>query len=98
VKQALTKRKKRIKRIGLKMDRETKIYLVGILALPYLYYPKGDGYIIISCGPDRDYDIDPEKYYDPNIAQPSLALLTEAGTYDPTNGHISDGDIFRVKQ
>lgn len=45
-----------------------------------------------------------ETVYDPvNISQPSLTLLAGAGakgayTYDPTNGTVSSGDLWRVKQ
>lgn len=67
-------------------------------ALPYRYFPKDDGWILISTGPDGDYDIDPESGYDPNIPQPSPHLMALAGTYDPTNGTESDGDLWRVKQ
>ncbi len=62
------------------------------------YYSDANGWIIISVGPDHDYDIDPEKYYNSSIAQPSFELLCIAGVYDPTNGTVSSGDVFRVKQ
>jgi prepilin-type N-terminal cleavage/methylation domain-containing protein len=47
-----------------------------------------------------------ETVYDSRISQPSLQLLvgyntatgTEAFTYDPTNGTVSPGDVWRVKQ
>lgn len=54
-----------------------------------------------------------ESIYDSRIAQPSTALLTGqstiaqngisgavngAYTYDPTNGTVSNGDVYRVKQ
>jgi hypothetical protein len=47
-----------------------------------------------------------ETVYRSNIAQPSLTLLCgasgvgdqEAFTYDPTNGTVSPGDVYRVKQ
>jgi len=66
--------------------------------LGFRYYSDPNGWILISPGPDRDYDIDPVKYYDSSIAQPSFELLCIAGTYDPTNGTVSSGDVFRVKQ
>jgi type II secretory pathway pseudopilin PulG len=63
------------------------------------------GWILISPGPDGDYDIPPDyDVYDPNVAQPSARLLGGANsqgsacTYDPTNGTVSDGDIWRVRQ
>lgn len=65
----------------------------------FSYYvdPMSKGWILISPGPDLDYDIDPERDYDASIAQPSIHLLSIVGTYDPTNGLTSDGDIWRVK-
>jgi hypothetical protein len=65
----------------------------------------GFGWILVSSGPDRIYDI-PVDYdvYDPATKQPSERLLTGANrfgrafTYDPTNGVISSGDIWRVRQ
>ena len=55
------------------------------------------GWILVSPGPDLDYDIAGHwNAYDPSTRQPSPALL--ALTYDPTNGAVSDGDIWRVKQ
>ena len=45
-----------------------------------------------------------ETVYDAGVAQPSTTLLTGtsadggAYTYDPTNGTVSQGDVWRVKQ
>lgn len=66
----------------------------------------GVGWILVSPGPDCKHDILPDDWdvYDPRVAQPSKRLLAgtnkrgHAFTYDPTNGSISDGDIWRVKQ
>ena len=68
------------------------------MTLPYLYYSDGNGFILIATGPDGDYDIDPVANYDSRINQPSVHLLCETATYDPTNGAISNGDIYRTKQ
>ena len=65
----------------------------------------GVGWMMVSPGPDGDYDL-PGSYhaYDPSVPQPSPLLLAGTNargasfTYDPTNGLISDGDIWRVKQ
>ena len=38
-----------------------------------------------------------ESWYSPNAQVPSLNLITW-GTYDPTNGSTSNGDVYRVKQ
>lgn len=65
----------------------------------------GVGWILVSPGPDRCYDIPGDwDVYDPTISQPSRRLLAgtnkkgKAFTYDPTNGAISSGDLWRVKQ
>lgn len=60
------------------------------------YYTDGVGWIVLSAGPDEDYDIDPVKDYDGSIPQPSDHLLLHL--YDPTNGTISNGDMVRVRQ
>lgn len=65
--------------------------------LTYCYYTDGPGWILWSAGPDGDYDIVPERDYSSEIDQPSLHLLSTV-TYDPTNGTVSDGDIWRVKE
>ncbi len=62
----------------------------------FAYYGDTNGWILISPGPDGDYDINPAKDYSSDIPQPSLQLLLKA--YDPTNGTVSGGDVFRVKQ
>ncbi len=71
------------------------------------------GWILASCGPDTDWreggqigfhDGAVEWIYDPvNCVQPSDELLVGesprgAHTYDPTNGFLSSGDVWRVKQ
>ncbi len=66
--------------------------------LPYVYHTDEYGWILISAGPDGDYDLNPVQDYDGSIAQPSLHLLTGAATFDPTNGMRSNGDIWRVSQ
>jgi prepilin-type N-terminal cleavage/methylation domain-containing protein len=67
----------------------------------------GVGWILWSFGPDVDeYKSDgpsdsPFGVYEPAIAQPSELLLVggnPAYTYDPTNGTVSEGDVWRVKQ
>jgi len=64
-----------------------------------------NGWILVSPGPDGHYDLPGEwNVYDPGVRQPSLRLLAgtnkkgAALTYDPTNGTISNGDIWRIKQ
>ena len=62
----------------------------------FAYFSTANGWILSSPGPDGDFDIVLENAYNPSISQPSRELIALA--YDPTNGTISDGDIFRVKQ
>ncbi len=79
----------------------------------YGYYCDLNGWILYSWGPDMDennayqWDLEPdvEMVYKSFIRQPSLTLMCgtsssshEAYTYDPTNGTISPGDVYRVKQ
>lgn len=70
-----------------------------VRGLSFLYLADENGFILVSPGPDRDYDIgDPAKVYDSSIQQPSAYLLAGGPwTYDPTNGTISNGDVWRVK-
>lgn len=62
----------------------------------FVYYADTNGWILVSPGPDGDYDIDPELDYRSDIPQPSELIVSKG--YDPTNGLMSNGDIFRVKQ
>lgn len=64
------------------------------------------GWILFSYGPDVDETDDgdhPESVYKVTSSQPSLTMMTLSGvddayTYDPTNGTVSGGDIYRTKQ
>ena len=80
----------------------------------YGFYAVEHGWILYSWGPDTDEngienpgDLEPdvEQVYRSSISQPSLTLIAgnsssshEAYTYDVTNGTISPGDIWRVRQ
>ncbi len=80
----------------------------------YGYYADEHGWILYSWGPDIDEngigdpgDLEPdvEQVYRSSISQPSLTLIAgssssshEAYTYDVTNGTISPGDLWRVRQ
>lgn len=55
----------------------------------YFVYEEGQNYILISRGPDGNFEHD----YSAEII-PELEL--EGLTYDPLNGTVSGGDIFRV--
>ncbi len=76
------------------------------------YFANSSGWILWSPGPDTDQNTggdlglnqSVETVYDIRISQPSVVLLTggpgTAGSYsyDPTNGTVSPGDVYRVKQ
>jgi len=68
--------------------------------MPFVYHADREGWILISPGPDREYDIaDPAAVYDSAIPQPSAHLLAGGPwTYDPTNGTVSRGDVWRVRE
>jgi type II secretory pathway pseudopilin PulG len=55
-----------------------------------------EGWMLLSAGPDRDYDVDPIRMLDVTTTQPTPALLHFM--YDPTNGTWSDGDIMRFSE
>ncbi len=64
----------------------------------FAYHHDENGWILISPGPDEDYDLkSPEKVYDSSVSQPSPLLVSGPWTYDPTNGTMSNGDVWRVK-
>jgi prepilin-type N-terminal cleavage/methylation domain-containing protein len=83
-------------------------------AAPVIANKGGVGWIMWSFGPDTDeYKGTPGDScygpYNPATAQPSVILLvgdsgdandngSDAFTYDPTNGTVSGGDVWRVKQ
>jgi hypothetical protein len=63
------------------------------------YAPDNVGWILLSAGPNCVFDVDFEtlkKVYDPARSNPTPELLLL--TYDPTNGTVSAGDIWMVKQ
>jgi hypothetical protein len=64
---------------------------------PFAYHretrPDVEGWLLVSQGPDEDFDIDPARDYDGSAPQPTPALA--ARIFDPTNGTISDGDLVR---
>ncbi|NQU44225.1 hypothetical protein HQ520_13125 [bacterium] len=62
---------------------------------PYLYhYWKGNGWILLSLGPDQDLDVNPVRDY--VVGSREQPLLFNK-TFDPTNGATSDGDIWRLQ-
>ncbi|MBX7243921.1 MAG: hypothetical protein K1X53_00380, partial [Candidatus Sumerlaeaceae bacterium] len=67
------------------------------VSLPFAYYCDENGWICFSPGPDGQYDLaEPGKYYTSKIDQPSTGIMLLS--YDPSNGTISGGDVWRVKQ
>jgi hypothetical protein len=71
-------------------------FLKDIPNAAFAYWTNPEGWILWSPGPDGKYDIrDPQKVSSAGKPQPSDLLLF---TYDPTNGTISGGDIWEVKQ
>ncbi len=65
--------------------------------LPIAYYTDGKGWLLFSPGPDQVFDItDPSLFYTGSDQEPSKKLLLNA--YDPTNGLISGGDIWRMRE
>jgi hypothetical protein len=66
----------------------------------YQFYSisNGNGWILWSPGPDGKYDIDWQKYeLNPEETTKTLNILA-LKSYDPTNGTISGGDLWRIKQ
>lgn len=59
----------------------------------FAYLGHGDKFLLWSAGPDNDHELD-WRGYDWNAdARPALVNVT----YDPTNGAVSDGDIWRTE-
>jgi prepilin-type N-terminal cleavage/methylation domain-containing protein len=72
------------------------LHLITKDSISFAYYTDGTGWILISPGPDEDFDIIPRKFYVSTLENPHIPLLPF--TYDPTNGTVSDGDVWRVRQ
>lgn len=78
------------------------------------YYSDTNGWIMFSPGPDTDesattdlaFSNAVETIYSSSLSQPHIFLIAGfnqgtgggAYTYDPTNGTVSQGDVWRVKQ
>lgn len=64
----------------------------------YGYYVSKDNrkYIILSAGPDGDYDITPAQDLPADTLRWQSAILNK--TYDSTNGTKSNGDLWRSSQ
>lgn len=67
--------------------------------LPFAYASTPDNWIAYSAGPDSDYDIeDPVGLLIRSETDYDLVRALFPYTYDPTNGSVSNGDVWRVKQ
>ena len=66
--------------------------------LPFVYFASGPNWILVSAGPDGDYDLDPREL-DWELSNPEirLTLALSPSNYDPTNGTSSSGDVWRLK-
>lgn len=77
----------------------------------FAYMQDTNGWILWSPGPDTDESAQTDLYplvetiYNSSFSQPSTELVAGtaaapkgAFTYDPTNGTVSEGDVWRVKQ
>lgn len=68
---------------------------------PYIYHlgdrekygPKIWRWMLISAGPDGDYDFDPTVAFDDARAEFLTSVI-----YDPTNGLVSNGDLMRTEK
>jgi hypothetical protein len=73
----------------------------GQPASTFVYYAatvgEKKGWIIVSAGPDGRYDLD-TKLYDPALSAADATNVLAPFTFDPTNGVMSAGDIWRIKQ
>jgi len=70
---------------------------------PFVYKTNGEKWVLVSRGPDGDFDFDPDVLFDSEIdkyeylggyfrfPRPGARYL-----YDPVNGPVSNGDIIRA--
>jgi prepilin-type N-terminal cleavage/methylation domain-containing protein len=68
-------------------------------AATFGYFANPNGWILWSPGPDKVYDLTIDnvaKAYDHNQPVPSSMLINL--TFDPSNGTVSGGDIYRCKE
>lgn len=64
---------------------------------PFNYISNGEAYCIVSQGPDNKYSMDKLSEIKISILNRKYALARstcESASYDPTNGLISNGDIY----
>ncbi len=68
----------------------------AIQRFTFAYAQQDDAWILFSPGWDKKYDIDPKTDVDWESGKPTPFLLNH--TYDPTNGMVSGGDVWRMKE
>jgi len=74
----------------------TDPFAPGAAELPYLYATEGERWLLISAGPDGDYDVIPVvgeggyEYWEPGTSIPTV--------YMPQRGTLSTGDILRTEK
>lgn len=62
---------------------------------PIAYHGTDRGWILYSAGPTKQYQIIPQQDYNDRVPTDRNPALVHK-TYDPTNGTISAGDIWRA--
>lgn len=78
-------------------------YITGYVVDPFSpgknewfsYYTSDKAWILISAGPDKVYDIMPQQDFRQPRDSTALWNTLVNKTYDPTNGTVSSGDIWR---
>lgn len=63
---------------------------------PFSYFSDGRGWILTSPGPDAVFDFNPIEVYKSDLGMGNPHLIQYS--YDPTNGTVSHGDIWRIRQ
>lgn len=63
---------------------------------PFIYYTDGESYIVASRGPDRVFQIDPERDFHFAENRDGHAPALNDKCFDPSNGSKSAGDIFLI--
>jgi hypothetical protein len=78
--------------VGYTTSIEPDLFLPG--RIPIAYYPDGKGWLLLSPGPDKHFDIVPQDDFVTSTPVETLKVLTHK-QYDPTNGISSTGDVWR---
>ena len=62
----------------------------------FCYWANAEGYFLLSCGRDHDYDLDLALLDNSSTDTDSISGALNSILYDPTNGTVSSGDIVRI--